>query len=222
MLYAGICGTDRNMINYDEKGFPPGEDFLILGHEATGRVEAVGPSVQTVHPGVTVVPTVRRGGGHVGDGWVKVWQWGAGRIGQNHAANVALNPRAGLAHVVDVDEAAAGELAAKHGARASEPEAALGDGAVDAVLIASSTDTHAELVEAAARAGKAIFCEKPIDLDLRRVDEVLDVVEKAGVPFFAGFTRRFDPSVRALPEAVAGGRRGKVVPGASTTRAPIA
>ncbi|MCH7485360.1 MAG: inositol 2-dehydrogenase [Proteobacteria bacterium] len=156
----------------------------------------------------------------MGEGLVKICQFGAGRIGKIHAANVALNPRAVLAHVVDVDEAAAGELAAKHGARASEPEAALGDGAVDAVLIASSTDTHAELVEAAARAGKAIFCEKPIDLDLRRVNEVLDVVEKAGVPFFVGFNRRFDPSFRALHEAVAGGRIGKVELVAITSRDP--
>ncbi|MFQ5925726.1 MAG: glucose 1-dehydrogenase, partial [Dehalococcoidia bacterium] len=63
VLYAGICGTDRNMINYDEKDFPPGEDFLILGHEAVGRAEAVGPGVKTVEPGDIVVPTVRRGCG---------------------------------------------------------------------------------------------------------------------------------------------------------------
>ncbi len=156
----------------------------------------------------------------MGEGLVRVSQFGAGRIGKIHAASVALNPRAALAHVVDVDEAAAGELAAEHGARASEPEAALADGSVDAVLIASSTDTHAELVEAAARAGKAIFCEKPIDLDLRRVDAVLDVVEKAGVPFFVAFNRRFDPSFRALHEAVAGGRIGKVELVAITSRDP--
>jgi threonine dehydrogenase-like Zn-dependent dehydrogenase len=63
VLHAGICGTDRNMIKYDEKDFPPGEDFLILGHEAVGQVEAIGPGVRTVHPGDTVVPTVRRGCG---------------------------------------------------------------------------------------------------------------------------------------------------------------
>lgn len=63
VLHAGICGTDRNMIKYDEKDFPPGEDFLILGHEAVGKVEAVGPGVKTVGPGDIVVPTVRRGCG---------------------------------------------------------------------------------------------------------------------------------------------------------------
>ena len=156
----------------------------------------------------------------MGEGLVRICQFGAGRIGKIHAASVGLNPRAVLAHVVDVDGAAAEKLAAEHGARASDPEAALADGEVDAVLIASSTDTHAELVEAAARAGKAIFCEKPIDLDIGRVNEVLDVVETAGVPFFVAFNRRFDPSFRALHEAVAGGRIGKVELVAITSRDP--
>ena len=156
----------------------------------------------------------------MGEGMIQISQFGAGRIGKIHAANVALNPRAALAHVVDEDKAAAAELAAKHGARASELEAALADGAVDAVLIASSTDTHAELVEASARAGKAIFCEKPIDLDIGRVNAVLEVVANAGVPFFVGFNRRFDPSFRALYEAVAGGRIGKVELVAITSRDP--
>ena len=156
----------------------------------------------------------------MGEGLVKICQFGAGRIGKIHAASVGFNPRAVLAHVVDVDGAAAGELAAEHGARVSEPEAALADGSVDAVLIASSTDTHADLVEASARAGKAIFCEKPIDLDLHRVNAVLDVVANAGVPFLIGFNRRFDPSFRALHEAVAGGRIGKVELVAITSRDP--
>ena len=156
----------------------------------------------------------------MGEGLVKICQFGAGRIGKIHAASVALNPRAVLAHVVDVDGAAAGELAAEHGARASGPEEALADGAVDAVLIASSTDTHADLAEASARAGKAIFCEKPIDLDIGRVNAVLDVVAAAGVPFLIGFNRRFDPSFRALHEAVAGGRIGKVELVAISSRDP--
>jgi myo-inositol 2-dehydrogenase/D-chiro-inositol 1-dehydrogenase len=156
----------------------------------------------------------------MGEGLVRICQFGAGRIGKIHAANMALNPRSILTHVVDVDGAAAEELAAGHGARTSTPEAALADGDVDAVLIASSTNTHADLVEAAARAGKAIFCEKPIDLDLRRVNAVLDVVADAGVPFFVGFNRRFDPSFRALQKAVAGGRIGKVEMVAITSRDP--
>ena len=57
VLYAGICGTDRNMINYDEKDLPPGEDFLILGHEAVGRVEATGPDVKTVAPAKVLLMT---------------------------------------------------------------------------------------------------------------------------------------------------------------------
>jgi threonine dehydrogenase-like Zn-dependent dehydrogenase len=63
VLYAGICGTDRSMIRWDEKDFPPGEDFLILGHEAVGRVEVVGPGVKALHAGDLVVPTVRHGCG---------------------------------------------------------------------------------------------------------------------------------------------------------------
>jgi myo-inositol 2-dehydrogenase/D-chiro-inositol 1-dehydrogenase len=156
----------------------------------------------------------------MGEGLVRICQFGAGRIGKIHAASMALNPRAVLTHVVDVNGDAAEELAAEHGARASGPEAALADGDVDAVLIASSTDTHADLVEASARAGKAIFCEKPIDLDIGRVNAVLDVVADAGVPFFVGFNRRFDPSFRSLHDAVAGGRIGKVEMVAITSRDP--
>jgi myo-inositol 2-dehydrogenase/D-chiro-inositol 1-dehydrogenase len=125
-------------------------------------------------------------------------QFGAGRIGAVHAANLAANGAARLAHVVDVNAAAAAALAGRHGARVSDTATALADPAVGAVIIASSTDTHAELVIAAARAGKAIFCEKPIDLSLARVDEALAAVRGAGVPMLVGFNRRFDPSFAEL------------------------
>ncbi|MSU65524.1 MAG: inositol 2-dehydrogenase [Opitutus sp.] len=140
---------------------------------------------------------------------MKFAQFGAGRIGAIHAANLA-SAGAQLLYVVDVNELAAAKLATKHGARVTDAATALADRNVDAVLIASSTDTHADLVIAAARAGKAIFCEKPIDLSLRRVDACLKAVRVAGVPMFVAFNRRFDPSFRALHERIAKGEIGAV------------
>ena len=146
--------------------------------------------------------------------------FGAGRIGKIHAANVADNPRSALGYVIDVDAHAAAELAAEHGAQAVDAATALADPDVGAVIVASSTDTHADIVEAAAAAGKAIFCEKPIDLDIGRVDAVLAAVERAAVTMLVGFNRRFDPDFAALHEALAAGRIGKVELVAITSRDP--
>jgi myo-inositol 2-dehydrogenase/D-chiro-inositol 1-dehydrogenase len=137
-------------------------------------------------------------------------QFGAGRIGAIHAANLAATSTAQLRYVVDVNGAAAAALARKHGAKITDVKTALADDKVDAVIIASSTDTHADLAMAAARAGKAIFCEKPIDLSLKRVDTCLAVVRKAGVPMFVGFNRRFDPSFSALHARLRKGEVGEV------------
>lgn len=137
-------------------------------------------------------------------------QFGAGRIGAIHAANLAAMSETQLLHVVDVNPAAAAALAARHGAQVASVEAALRDPQVDAVIIASSTDTHADLAIAAARAGKAIFCEKPIDLSLKRVDACLAAVKKAKVPMFVGFNRRFDPSFASLHARIAQGEIGAV------------
>ncbi|WP_372616940.1 inositol 2-dehydrogenase [Falsiroseomonas sp.] len=147
-------------------------------------------------------------------------QFGAGRIGAIHAANLAASGRARLRHVVDIHAPAAEALAAKHGARASDTAAALADPEVGAVLIASSTDTHAELVIAAARAGRAIFCEKPIDLSLARVDACLAEVRKAGVPMLVGFNRRFDPDFSELQRRIAAGAIGSVEQVVITSRDP--
>lgn len=135
---------------------------------------------------------------------------GAGRIGKIHAANLATHPAATLRFVSDIDGTVAEALASQHGARVASAEAALGDPTVDAVIIASSTDTHADLAVRAAGAGKAIFCEKPIDLSLARVDACLAVVEKADVPMFVGFNRRFDPSFAALKSRISAGAIGAV------------
>ena len=137
-------------------------------------------------------------------------QFGAGRIGQIHASNIAVMKDARLRYVVDVNVDAAQKLAARYGAKAVSEREAFADREVDAVLIASSTDTHARLAIEAARAGKAIFCEKPIDLSLKKVDQCLAEVEKAGVPMFVGFNRRFDPSFAALKRRLDAGEVGAV------------
>jgi myo-inositol 2-dehydrogenase/D-chiro-inositol 1-dehydrogenase len=147
-------------------------------------------------------------------------QFGAGRIGAIHAANLAAHPGASLRYVIDVNRAAAEALAARHGARVSTTEVALADPEVGAVIIASSTDTHAELVIAAARAGKAIFCEKPIDLSLQRTDAAIAAVRASGVPLLVGFNRRFDPSFAELRRRLAAGAIGTVEQVIVTSRDP--
>lgn len=151
---------------------------------------------------------------------IDICQFGAGRIGKIHAANIAAHPGARLRYVVDVNRKAATELAEAYGAEVVDADAALADTGVGAVVVASSTDTHADLVEAAARAGKAIFCEKPIDLDIGRVDACLLALKESGASMFVGFNRRFDPSFAALRNAVREGRVGKVEMVAITSRDP--
>lgn len=147
-------------------------------------------------------------------------QFGAGRIGAIHAANLAASGRARLKHVVDINGPAAEALAARYGARVSDTASALADPDIGAVIIASSTDTHADLVIAAARHGKAIFCEKPIDLALSRVDACLAEVAKADVPMLVGFNRRFDPSFAELNSRIAAGAIGTVEQVIITSRDP--
>jgi myo-inositol 2-dehydrogenase/D-chiro-inositol 1-dehydrogenase len=136
--------------------------------------------------------------------------FGAGRIGTLHAANIAAShPRARLYCVYDTDAAAAAATAARHDARvAASVEAALADPQVDAVLIASSTSTHVDLITAAALAGKAILCEKPIDLDIARVDRCRSAIAGTGVAVQLGFNRRYDRSHRAVRDAVRAGQIG--------------
>jgi myo-inositol 2-dehydrogenase/D-chiro-inositol 1-dehydrogenase len=135
---------------------------------------------------------------------------GAGFIGPVHATNLAAHPRAQLAWVVDLDLDAATSLAAKHGARAtSDLAAALADPSVRGVIVCTPPRTHVTIIEAAANAGKAIFCEKPVDLDLARVDACREILARTGVPFFVAFNRRFDPSHRALHDAIRAGEIGQ-------------
>jgi myo-inositol 2-dehydrogenase/D-chiro-inositol 1-dehydrogenase len=147
-------------------------------------------------------------------------QFGAGRIGSIHAGNIARHPSARLHLVVDTDRAAAERLAGRYGAAVGTPAEALADPAVHAVVIASSTDTHAGLVEAAARAGKAIFCEKPLDLDRRRAEACAAVATSCGVKLMVGFNRRFDPSFARLERQIRDGRIGKLEMLTITSRDP--
>lgn len=140
---------------------------------------------------------------------IEICLFGAGRIGAIHAANVAAHPGANLRYVVDVNPDSAGTLALKHGARVVGEAAALADPDVRLVIIASSTDTHADLILASARAGKAIFCEKPIDLNQGRVRECVQEVERLGTPMLVGFNRRFDPNFGAVHQAIQEGKVGK-------------
>jgi myo-inositol 2-dehydrogenase/D-chiro-inositol 1-dehydrogenase len=147
-------------------------------------------------------------------------QFGAGRIGAIHAGNIANHPDGRLQFVVDPDHAAAERLASRHGAAVSSQAEALADPTVNAVVIASSTDTHADLVEAASRAGKAVFCEKPLDLDRGRAEACVAVVEECGVPLMVGFNRRFDPNFAVLERQIREGRIGRLELLTITSRDP--
>jgi len=147
-------------------------------------------------------------------------QFGAGRIGAIHARNITDHPNARLQFVVDPDRAAAERLAGRHRAAVGSQAEALANPAVNAVVIASSTDTHADLVEAAARAGKAVFCEKPLDLDRSRAEACVAVVEECGVPLMVGFNRRFDPNFALLERQIRDGRIGRLELLTITSRDP--
>ncbi len=139
---------------------------------------------------------------------------GVGRIGRLHARNLAQRvEEAALVALADVQLDAAQRLAQELDVPPErvydDPLKLIDDGAVEAVVICSPTETHAALVEAAARARKPAFCEKPLDLDLQRIDRALEAVERAGVQLQVGFNRRFDPTFRAVREAVRSGEVGE-------------
>ncbi|WP_256752179.1 inositol 2-dehydrogenase [Mesorhizobium sp. Mes31] len=151
---------------------------------------------------------------------IDVCLFGAGLIGQVHAGNLARHPRVRLRYIVDPNTEAAAKVSALTGAEIADTQTVMNDPSIRMVFIASATRTHADLAMAAAAKGKAIFCEKPIDLDLRRTDQCLAAVEKAGVPFQIGFNRRFDPSFRALKARLGQGEIGAVEQVIITSRDP--
>ena len=137
---------------------------------------------------------------------------GAGRIGKIHAENLATRiPGVEVAVIADVDLKAAQETAKRLHipAALADYQAILADPTIDAVAICSSTDTHASIIIEAAKAGKHIFCEKPIAHDLARIDAALEAVRQAGVKLQVGFNRRFDPNFAHIREMVAQGKVGE-------------
>ncbi|MEL6207265.1 MAG: inositol 2-dehydrogenase [Pseudomonadota bacterium] len=152
---------------------------------------------------------------------IRIGILGCGRIGQVHAASIdRLRSRAKLVAVADARPEAAQALAAAHGAQPRETAALIASPDIDAVVIGTPTDTHFDLIHAAAAAGKAIFCEKPIDLDTGRVRGCIATVEAAGVPFMTAFQRRFDPSFALLETRLRAGAIGAVEMVALTSRDP--
>ncbi|MEN3397463.1 inositol 2-dehydrogenase [Brucella melitensis] len=145
---------------------------------------------------------------------------GAGRIGKVHAGAIASDRRARLLAVADANEDAAKAIADASGAQVRSIDEIERASDVDAVLICTPTNTHADLIERFARAGKAVFCEKPIDLDIARVHACLAVIRETGAKVMLGFNRRFDPHFVAVRKAIDDGRIGKVEMVTITSRDP--
>ena len=142
---------------------------------------------------------------------VRVGVIGTGRIGTLHIEHIAQDiPEAELVALCSLDRPSMETLAKRFNVAQTTNDYTelLADPQIDAVLVTSATNTHVEISQAAAKAGKHIFCEKPIALDLEQIDETLAIVEKAGVKFQVGFNRRFDASFMRVHEAVASGEIG--------------
>ncbi len=140
---------------------------------------------------------------------LKVGLLGAGRIAGVHATAISSNPGSRLVAISDINPAAAQKLAAQYGVEARTNDAIIDDPTIDAVLIATSTDTHSDLIERATAAGKAVLCEKPVDLSLARAQKCLKAAKATGRPVMIGFNRRFDPNFSTLKAAADRGEIGK-------------
>ena len=152
---------------------------------------------------------------------LKIAVLGCGRIGRMHAENIHIHPRASLAGVFDVVDAATIEVAQKLGVpQFATAEEVFSSANVDAVLIATSTSTHADFIEAAVVAGKPCLCEKPIDLSLVRVKACADKIEGTDVPIMLGFVRRFDKGHAGVRRAIEAGKIGQVHQVTITSRDP--
>lgn len=146
---------------------------------------------------------------------------GCGRIGRVHAANIAAGTRSTLAVVYDVRTDEAGDVARQYGARvAAGADEAFTARDVDAVLVATSTQTHADFIEAAVAAGRPVFCEKPIALDLARVNQCAARIQGSKSLVQIGFNRRFDAGIAAMSTAVRAGEIGRVRQVVVTSRDP--
>jgi myo-inositol 2-dehydrogenase/D-chiro-inositol 1-dehydrogenase len=137
----------------------------------------------------------------------RIAQIGAGRMGSVHLRNAALNSRLDLALLVD-PRPDVGEIAASVGARAASLDQVLADDRIEGIIVAASTDTHLALVRACVAAGKAVFCEKPLDLDLASLKAAEGELARPKAPLFVAFNRRFDPHFRALRARMNAGEIG--------------
>ena len=145
---------------------------------------------------------------------------GAGRIGQVHARAISSSDKAQLAAIFDPVADPAQAIATRYGAAVMDVDSIAADTKIDGVILCTPTDLHADQIEQFARAGKAVFCEKPIDLDAGRVRDCLQVVAETGAPLMVGFNRRFDPHFMALKAAIEDGRIGTPEMGVITSRDP--
>ncbi len=137
--------------------------------------------------------------------------FGAGRAGTIHARNIASHPRAELGYIFDVDQAAAQRLADARGGQTPRSAQQIWEADdVDAVLIASSTDTHVDLLRQALRAGKPTYCEKPIDLDIEKVGAFVEEASASDLPIFIGFRRRFQPEFQSMHRQIRDGAIGQI------------
>jgi myo-inositol 2-dehydrogenase/D-chiro-inositol 1-dehydrogenase len=140
---------------------------------------------------------------------LKIGLLGAGRIAGVHAAAISQNPQSKLVAISDFYPEVADKLARQFDAVMRTNEDIIADPEIDAVLIATPTDTHSDLIEAATAAGKAVLCEKPVDLSLERARACLHNSAPSGVPVMVGFNRRFDPNFAALKASLEAGDIGK-------------
>jgi len=151
---------------------------------------------------------------------VRLGLLGAGRIGKVHAGAIASIPEAKLVAVADALPEAAAGVAKAHGADVRSIDDIINAKDIDAVLITTPTDMHADMIEQAARAGKAIFCEKPVDLSVDRVRQCLATVSKENAKLMVGFNRRFDPNFMEVRRQIDTGAIGKVEMVTITSRDP--
>jgi myo-inositol 2-dehydrogenase/D-chiro-inositol 1-dehydrogenase len=151
---------------------------------------------------------------------LKIGILGCGRIGQVHARSIKGLDDATIVAVADALPGAAAALAADTGAEVRDAAAILTATDVDAVVIGTPTDTHFDLIRGASAAGKAIFCEKPVDMSVDNIRACIDAVDTAGVTFLTGFNRRFDPNFAALQARIRAGAIGAVEIVTITSRDP--
>ena len=152
---------------------------------------------------------------------VRIAVLGAGRIGKIHAANAAASQRAKLVAVADPFGGAASDLAGELSCESSrDPLAVIERPDIDAVIVGTPTDTHVDLTLRAVRAGKAVLCEKPIDLDIARVDAAIAEIERLQGRVMVAFNRRFDPTARRAHRSIRAGEVGEVRQVLITSRDP--